>query len=212
MVVEKIPGAVNVESSRKALPFEFNIILSKEKAALYNISANDVTSFLRNVIDGSEVTTIYKGEEEIKIKTSYDFDSVDTFDKIKDLKMKNTAGQYIAVRDIATLDFKSSVFSIKRSDQKRIVSITASADSSTSGMQIMSDFNKKMTSYTLPEGYEFITGGSNSTSSEAMIGLFTSMLYGMICVIGLLVLLYDSYIQALLVMLTIPLSLIGVFY
>jgi len=211
-VVEKIHWAVNIESSRKALPFEFNIVLDKEKLALYNISSSQVTSFIRNVIDGTEATTIYKWEDEIKVRTIYDNASVDTFDKIKDLKLKNNEWNYVALRDLVTLDFESTVYSIKRSDQKRVVSITASANGTTSGMQIMSEFNKKMANYKLPSWYEFITWWSNDTSSQAMSSLFTSMMYGIICVIWLLVLLYDSYRQALLVMLTIPLSLIWVFY
>jgi hypothetical protein len=46
----------------------------------------------------------------------YDNNSVDTFDKIKDLKIKNNRGILVSLRDIVSQEFKPSVFSITRVD------------------------------------------------------------------------------------------------
>jgi len=211
-IVEKIPWAVNVNTSRKSLPFEFNIILNKEKIALYNLSDSEVSSFIRNVVNWSEVITIYKWDQEIKVRTIYNNNSIDNLDKIKDLKIKNNDWKFISLRELIDLKFEPTVYSIQRKNQKRVISITAAASSLTSWVQIQNEFNKKIEKYNLPDGYEFITWWSNETSSESMDWLFTTMIYGLIAVIWLLILLYDSYKQAILVMITIPLSLIWVFY
>ncbi|MDR1988561.1 MAG: hypothetical protein LBQ24_07795 [Candidatus Peribacteria bacterium] len=50
-VLETIDGAIDIESSRKALPFELNIALDKTKLALYDISVPQVASFLKNAVD-----------------------------------------------------------------------------------------------------------------------------------------------------------------
>gem|GEM_PF-3079296 len=56
----------------------------------------------------------------------------------------------VSLRDLVKQDFKASVFSIKRVDQERVVSINASADQSTNATLLKADFDKKMTNYQLP--------------------------------------------------------------
>jgi multidrug efflux pump subunit AcrB len=79
-------------------------------------------------------------------------------DKIKDLKLRNNKGNIVTLRDIMKTDFKASVFSISREDQERVINITASANSSTNGLKIQQEFDKKMANYKLPTGYKFIIG------------------------------------------------------
>lgn len=207
-----IPGAIDLSTSRKPLPFEFNLELDPAKLSLYDISIPQVAVFLRNVIDGTESTKIYVWDDEIVVRTQYDNNSVDTFDKIKDLKIKNNRGIDVALRDIVTQNFKASVFSIARIDQERVVAIYATARNGTTGAAIKAEFDQKMKNYKLPAGYKFITWGANEENQKSIMSLLISMVFGMIFIVATLVLLYDSYRQAVLVMVTIPLSLIWVFY
>ncbi len=207
-----IPGAIDISSSRKPLPFEFEVALDNTKLALYDISLPQVASFLRNVIDGTQATKIYLWDDEIIVRTIYLNESVDTFDKIKDLKIKNNRGTLISLRDIVSQEFKPSVFSITRVDGERVVTVSATAKKGTNGALLKAEFDQKMVKYKLPTGYKFITGGANEENAKSVQSLLISMLFGMIFIVATLVLLYDSYRQAVLVMVTIPLSLIWVFY
>ncbi|MBW7954746.1 efflux RND transporter permease subunit [Candidatus Gracilibacteria bacterium] len=207
-----IPGVIDITTSKKPLPFEFEISLDPSKLALYDLSIPQVATFLKNVIDGSEASKIYNKDEEIIIRTKFDPTLVDNFDKIKDLKIKNNKGIDVYLRDIVSQNFKSSIFSISRVDGERVVTISAGAKAGFNGTTIQASFDKKMKNYKLPTGYKFITGGESEENAKSIKSLGVSMMYGLICIIGLLVLLYDSYKQAFLVMITIPLSLIGVFF
>jgi multidrug efflux pump subunit AcrB len=75
-------------------------------------------------VDGSEVTKIFKGSDEIVVRAWYDRTSVDTLSKIKGLKIKNQKGQYVFLGDLMKNSLESSVSSITRIDQKRTVSLT----------------------------------------------------------------------------------------
>lgn len=207
-----IPGAIDISSSRKPLPFEFELALDNTKLALYDLSLPQVASFLRNVIDGTQATKIYLWDDEIIVRTMYDNNSVDTFDKIKDLKIKNNRGILVSLRDIVSQEFKPSVFSITRVDWERVVTVSATAKKWTNWALLKAEFDKKMANYKLPTGYKFITGWANEQNAKSVQSLLVSMLFGMIFIVATLVLLYDSYKQAVLVMVTIPLSLIWVFY
>lgn len=210
-IVQTIPWAIDVKTSRTPLPFEFNIHLDDTRLALYDITVPQVATYLRNIIDWSEVTKIYKEKDEIVVRTMFENDSIDTLDKIKDLKIKNNKGQDITMRDIMDIRFDSSVFSISRVDQERVISVSASADNTTNGTLIQKEFDKKITNYSLPTWYKFVTWWMNEEMAKWVSSLLTSMMFWMILIIALLVLLYNSFGQVFLVMLTIPLSLIWVF-
>lgn len=104
-----------------------------------------------------------------------------------------------------------SVFAINRSDQKRVITVSAAADGTT-GAEILKQFNTKTANYTLPKGYEFILGGANDENAKSVQSLLVAMLFGLLFIVGTLVVLFDSYRQAVLALVTIPLSLIGVFF
>lgn len=207
-----IPGTIDIKSSRKPLPFEFDLALDPVKLALYDVTVPQVASFIRNIVDGTQATKIYLGNEEVIVRTLYDENSVDTFDKIKDITMKNNKGLDVSLRDIVSQDFKPSVFSITREDQQRVVTVSATAKQWFNGQQIQTQFDEKMKNYKLPNGYSFITGWVTEENAKSVASLWVSMMFGLMLIVWLLVLLYDSYRQAVLVMITIPLSLIWVFY
>lgn len=90
-VLATVPDAINIETSRKPLPLEFRLSFDSTKLALYSLTLPQVSLFLKNTIDGTDATTIYKGDDEIAVRTRYETGSTDTIDKIKDLKVKNSA-------------------------------------------------------------------------------------------------------------------------
>lgn len=210
--LEKVPGAINVQSSRRPLPLEFRLTFDPARLSLYDLTLPQVSSFLRNAVNGAEATKVFRGKDEIVVRTRYAQDAVATVERVKDLKLTNLKGQPVFVRDVLSNKLVPSVFSIDRIDQKRVISVTASADKSTTGGGILAAYERTMAGYKLPSGYEFITGGANEENQKSVQSLFVAMIFGMLFVIATLVVLYDSYRQALIVLVTIPFSLIGVFW
>lgn len=168
---------------------------------------------MKTALDGNDTTKIYKGTDEIIVRTRYDENSVSTLDKIKSLKIKNTKGQFVYLGDIMKNDLKPSVDTITRIDQKRVIAVTASAAPTTNGTQLLNDFNAaiKARNFKLPPGYEFIIGGENEESAKSIQSLMVAMIFGLLGVVIIMILQFDSYKEALISLIPIPLALIGVF-
>lgn len=210
-ILATIPWAINIESSRKPVPLEFKFSFDSNKLALYDLSLAQVGLFIRNVVDGTEATKILKWTDEIIVRTIYNSWSSDNLDKIKDLKIKNQKWQDVYLRDILNNELSPSANSITRIDQKRVISVTAWAGKSTTGKTILAEFNKKTANYKLPVWYEWIIWWSNEENAKSVTSLMTSMIFWIFFIIITLVILFDSYKQSVLVLTTIPLSLIWVF-
>jgi HAE1 family hydrophobic/amphiphilic exporter-1 len=151
------------------------------------------------------------------VRAQYDPETVDTLSKIKGLKIKNNKGQYVFLGDIMDNTLASSVESITRIDQKRSVTLSVGADKTTNAQNLLKEFNERTAAYqkNLAEnsrGYEFIIGGVNDENAKSIQSLLIAMAFGMILVVGTIVLQFNSYRQSLLVLAPIPLSLIGVFF
>lgn len=210
--LSKIPWVVNITSSRKPLPLELRFTLDPMKLEINSLNIWQVSMFIKNSVDWIDPSKVYIWNDEILIKTKYEDSSTDTLDKIKDLKIKNTKWQYVYLRDVMNIDLKKSVFSITRFNQKRVLTISAWADKSTNWTNIKKEFDKKMLGYKLPDWYEFITGWANEENQKSIMSLWISMIFWLLFVMWTLVVLFDSYKQSFLVLITIPLSLIWVFY
>ena len=206
-----IPGAINIDSSRKPVPLQFRFSFDSEKLALYDLTLPQVWLFIRNVVDWTQATDVLKGSDDIVVRTIYNSGSSDTLDKIKDLKIINNKWQNVFLRDIMKNELDPSTNWILRIDQKRIVSVTASASKNTNGWQLLADFNKKTANYKLPAWYELILWWANDQNQKSVQSLLVALVFWMFFIIATLVILFDSYRQSILVLVTIPLSLIWVF-
>lgn len=216
-IAATIPGAINVTTSVQPTPLEFSYKFDTQKLAIHSLSLSQVASFMKLAVDGLEVTKIFKGTEEITVRAQYLPETVDTLSKIQGLKIMNNRGEYIFLGDIMDNTLSSSVESITRIDQKRSVTLKVEADQTTNAAGLLKEFNARTAEYqknlteTSP-GYEFIIGGVNDENAKSITSLLIAMAFGMIFVVGTIVLQFNSYKQALFVLAPIPLSLIGVFF
>lgn len=210
-ILSTIPWAINIESSRKPVPLEFKFRFDSKKLALYDLTLAQVWVFVRNVVDWAEATKILKWTDEIIVRTIYSKESADSLDKIKDLKIRNLKWQDVYLRDVFDNQLNSSTNSISRINQKRVISVTASAWKTTNWKAIQAAFDKKAKSIVLPAWYENKVWWSNEENAKSVSSLMTSMVFWIFFIIITLVILFDSYKQSILVLTTIPLSLIWVF-
>lgn len=214
-VLKTVPWAINISTSRKPVPLEFKLSFDSQKLSLNNVSLWQVAVFLRTAVDWTETTKIFKWTDEIVVRSKIKQDYVDTLEKIKNLKIKNQKWQYIYIKDLVSDNLEKSVSSIKRIDQKRIVSLYAAADKNkTSWQQLLAEFNKKLEekNYKLPPWYKFVVWWENEENAKSIQSLLTSLAFAMLFIISTMILQFNSYKQALMSIAPIPLALVWVFY
>jgi HAE1 family hydrophobic/amphiphilic exporter-1 len=211
-ILASIPGAINVKTSLKEAPAQYTFKLNHEKLELYNLNAASVGGILRLAVSGIKISTIIKENEEIDIVSRFAKDQIPTLKALQDLKITNLQNQPVFLKDVATIKLDPSVESISRTDQKRAVLLSASAEGKTRSNFILSEFQKKVKEgYQLPEGYTLVYGGENEQNTESVKSIITAMIIAAILIVSTLIIQFDSFIKALIVLVTLPLALIGVF-
>lgn len=212
-ILKNISGIVNPEISLKNSPADYTFILDHQKLKIYNLDVLSVTSFLRMAISGLETTKILQEGEEIKVIARLEEGDLPDLASIENLSIKNNQGQNIFLKEVAEIRLEPSVENILRVDQKRAVILSAGVTGKTSPVEVVKEFQKKVSSeYAIPEGYELVYGGENEQNVESVQSIIQAMIIALVLIIATLVIQFNSFKKTIIVLVTIPLALVGVFF
>jgi HAE1 family hydrophobic/amphiphilic exporter-1 len=211
-VLQSIPGTVNAEVSLKDSVPQYTFKLDQTKLADNNLTAAYVGSVLRTAISGATVTTILRGNENIDVVARFDPALIPDLAAVQNLQIANPAGKPVFLKDVAAVELEPSVESIQRVDQKRTVTLASDITAQTTSNAVLAEFQKKAADYKLPDGYEIIYGGANETNAESVQSIIAAMGLAFILIIATMVIQFNSFIKAAIVLITLPLALIGVFF
>lgn len=207
-----IPGVLNPTTSITLSPGEFTFKLKPEPMQLRGVTPAQVASTLRTALSGSEITSIIQGEDEMEIVAEYNPNSIRTLDQIKSLTLQNGRGQSFQLAEVADVSVGSSLTSISRLDQKRVIVLSSSVGKPALPNEVLAAFQQVLQDHPLPVGYEATFGGQNDTNTESIFSILRAMIIAFILIIATLVIQFNSFRKAILVLLTIPLAMSGVFY
>lgn len=211
-IISTIPGTVNARISLREAPAEYTFNLDPVKMQLYGLNATQVGSTLRMAISGVTVTNIIRENETIDVIAKFAEEKIPDLDAITNLQILNLQKQPVFLKDVADIKLKPSVESITRIDQKRTILLQADSDGTSNSNEILAKFKEKLTSdYNLPEGYAVTYGGENEQNTESVMSILRAMIIAMVLIVSTLVIQFNSFKKALIVLVTLPLALIGVF-
>ncbi|MCK9378547.1 MAG: efflux RND transporter permease subunit [Candidatus Moranbacteria bacterium] len=212
-LVDSISGTVNSDISLKDAPAEYTFILDSAKMELYDLNTGIVGSTLRTAISGTSVTTVIRENKDVEVIARFAKDKIPTLDAIRNLQILNAKNQPVFIKNVATVKLTPSVGSISRINQKRTVLLTADVSGTASSTEVVKEFQKKIAEdYSLPEGYEISYGGENEQNTESVLSIIRAMVIAMILIVSTLVIQFNSFKKAIIVLVTLPLALIGVFF
>jgi multidrug efflux pump subunit AcrB len=101
--------------------------------------------------------------------------------------------------------------SIEHENRKRVVSVLGNVAPGSTATEIIAAFNKEMGAQTLPAGVVMQIGGENEETNKSFAEMGYALLAGLALMFIILVLSFDSFRYSAFLLLTVPLSLIGVF-
>ncbi|MCX6758632.1 MAG: efflux RND transporter permease subunit [Candidatus Nealsonbacteria bacterium] len=210
--LEKIQGIINADVSLKEATPEYTFTLSQQKLAEHSLNAAYVGSVLRTAISGTKATTIFSQNKETSVNVRFNPGSIPALDDIQNLQIINLAKQPVYLKDVADIRLVPSVQTIERINQKRTVILTGDVAATANPTAVLTEFqNILKKDYRLPAGYEISYGGQNSQNADSVTSILLAMIVAFILIIATLVIQFNSFIKALIVLITVPLALIGTF-
>lgn len=209
-VLNTIDGTENVETSIESGYPELQIIVNKTKASNYNLTEFEIAKQVRDNIYGIKATTFKKNQEEydITVKLSEDeFKSKSDLDKIQ---LVNRFGQVVSFNQVAKVEETIGYTTIVHEELERQVTVSSDIKNNITSREINKTFENKIKDYRFPDGVTYSFGGETEEINENYTQMFMNMIIAAILVFLILSIQFNSLSQPFIILLTVPLSLIGV--
>jgi multidrug efflux pump subunit AcrB len=211
-ILAGIPGTVNAELSLREAPAEFTFALDHERLGVYGLDATTVGTTLRMAISGTEVSTILRDGEEISIVARFDAQTIPTLASVQNIEIINRDGTPIFLHDVADIELRPSVNAIDRLDQKRVVTISSGVEGTANPQDVLRTFQERTAAPGIvPDGYALEYGGENEENEKSVRSIINAMAIAAALIVSTLVIQFNSFRKAMIVLVTLPLALIGVF-
>jgi len=209
--VKAIPGAVDVGLSEQEPKDELKIELDRGLANSLGISVGDAAQALRVAFAGVEVGDWVDptGESRDVAVRLHPDDRVDA-SNIEHLPIAvGGSNMMVPLDQIATITMGKGPAQIQHLDGKRMVAVTANTQGRASG-EVTEDAMKIARQIDFPQGYGLTLGGASRDQQEVFTEMGVSLVMGIALMYLVLVMQFGSFTAPLPVMLSLPLSLIGV--
>jgi HAE1 family hydrophobic/amphiphilic exporter-1 len=209
--VRGVKGAVDVGLSEQEPKDELKIELDRGHANSLGISVGDAAQALRVAFAGIEVGDWVDptGEtRDVAVRLHPD-DRVDA-SNIERLPIAVTGGNRIVpLEQIATVTMGTGPSQIQHAEGRRTISVSANAQGRSPG-EVTSDALKLARSMEFPPGYGIELAGASRDQQEVFSRMGIALITGVGLMYLILVIQFGSFTAPLPVMLSLPLSLIGV--
>lgn len=207
--VKKIPGVYDVDLNWEMGSPEYHIVLDRQKAGTFGVTAGQIGSIVSTLIKGSQVSKFRERGKEYDITVQAPKEKRRGEEDLKYIPVLTPTGVLIPLNTIAKVSFTSGPSMIPRHKHQRAISVTAAKGGRALG-DIIRDIQREIQRMSLPPGYSAEIRGQEKQRREAFSGLFTALIAGIFLIYIILASQFESLVQPLIVMTAIPLSLIGV--
>ncbi|MBE7038850.1 MAG: efflux RND transporter permease subunit [Ruminococcaceae bacterium] len=208
-ILSQVEGVVETETSISEKKPELQINIDSSKASRYGMSTATVSSYISGVLNGKTASQYTQAGQEYDINIVYPDNYVKNAEGLKNLKIKTMTGQWISLSDIADVSETSGHTTLTRIDQKRVITLSAKIFDTDMGT-VSKVFNEKLDLIPVPEGVSRSTGGTYEVMIESMLSLLLAIFLGILLMYLVMAAQFESLIEPLEVLFTIPLAMIGV--
>ncbi|HSG28862.1 MAG TPA: efflux RND transporter permease subunit, partial [Candidatus Krumholzibacterium sp.] len=192
---------------------QVEIRIDYDKLARLGLTVSDLAQNVRIAYDGEVVTSVRYGDEDVDFRVIVQDKARRKLSYLKELLIPNQQGRLIPLKEVATLISGPGQADFRHHDGERTVTVEADLEQDTTTPLEVTD--RILAHFDLDRdwpGMKLGLGGEIFETEKSMAGLYRAMVIAVIGIYFLLVLLFNSVVQPLLVMVAIPFGIIGVIF
>ncbi|MBL0263484.1 MAG: efflux RND transporter permease subunit, partial [Leptospiraceae bacterium] len=193
---------------------EIRLTIDEALAAQAGVSVQQIALAVNTAYQGTVATTIKRAEEEVDVRVRFPENFRTSIRSLDKIFVNNNMGNLIPISRMTKYQKLPGIASINHLDGKRLLTATANLDETkTTSMKANQEIKKIVDAAKIIDkypGYRIRYGGENKDTEESLASLGRSFLIAFFIIFIILVSLFRSFIQPLIVAAAIPFSFIGV--
>lgn len=204
-----VPGTRAIRSDWEDPVFKIRVEVDQERARRAEVTSEEIARALFANFDGERVTDFREQEDVIPVMIRAEEGSRDELDRMRSVSVYSSA-QGMSVPLIQIADFEGEVepSRIRRNNQQRAVTLAGKHPGMTA-VELFAAMQGALAAIDIPPGYSIDVEGEIKGAQDSSAKLFTYAPHALFLIVAVLVLQFNSYRRAAIILLTIPLVFIG---
>jgi cobalt-zinc-cadmium resistance protein CzcA len=188
---------------------QLRITVDREATARVGLAPGDVIRAVRIGLVGQEASEVWIGQRRFDLVVRLQDDRRSDINAIGSLLIDNHEGTRIPLNQLASIEQVFGPGVIRREAGSRRIAVEASVTGRDLG-SVAADVERAITQQvTLPSGYFFNVGGRVESQARAARSLTTAIAVALLAVVLLLYLALESFLDAAIILITIPVAFVG---
>ena len=169
-ILEKVPGAADINISRSDYQPEYQVDFDREKLALYGLNLSTAATYIRNRINGSTASYFREDGDEYDIKVMYDPEHRQSLEDIENITLYNAMGNGIKLKEVGKVVERFSPPTIERKDRERVITVSTVVQDRPMS-EIIADAQPEIDKLDMPAGVTIQLSGSYESQQDSFSDL-----------------------------------------
>lgn len=208
-IVRSVPGVTSALAERLDGGRYIDIAIDRVKAARYGVSVKELQSIVASVVGGDNIGETIEGRERYPISVRYPREMRDSLQKLRDLPVVTSGGAQVALSELADITITDGPPMLKSENARLsdwIYVDIRGRDLKSAVDEMQSEVGKRVR---LPEGISLTWSGQYEYLERATAKLKIVLPFTLMIIFILLYVTFGQVKDALLIMGTLPFSLVG---
>ncbi|MFO7446431.1 MAG: efflux RND transporter permease subunit [Ignavibacteriaceae bacterium] len=208
--MEEIDGFVDISINIKETTPELQVHLNYDMLNTFKLTTMQVALNISTAMQGTVASTLREEGDEYDIRVQFAKKFRNQKESLERIQIPLASGEMITLGEIAEIKEEEAAPTIFRENQNRFVSVGAGL----SGLDLskaVAEVERIINETPVSSEYQVIIGGSAEDQQEAFFYLGLAFFAAVLLVYMIMAAQFESLIDPIIIMITVPLSVIGVF-
>lgn len=205
--ITKMQGTKNVRHNMKDSTYELSVNVDEEKASSLGINKYEIQSQINVALYGKVSSVFRKDGNEYGIKVQSNIDSVDQLENLE--IASSITGSKIPLKQFAKVEYSKKEDTIHTYNKKQSVTIEAEELPGFNAAEIEDSIEKEILPSVDTSGTNIEFDGERESIAENFGVVGVLAMFAIFAIYVILVVQFNSFVQPVVILATVPLSLIG---
>jgi hydrophobic/amphiphilic exporter-1 (mainly G- bacteria), HAE1 family len=210
-MLKGVPGVYEVLSDLGEPSPETRVEIDRKRSALYAISARDISLTAKAGIEGA-IATVFKEEgKEIDVRVRLREKDRESLRRVGDLLVYSNALEVpVPLKEVGTIKQGYGPSEIRRKDQIRAITVRAGIQKGVKEKTVLQAVEQGVLRMEIPKDYTVDLVGKAREVRESFRRIVFAIALAFILIYMIMAAQFESFLHPLIVMVTVPLSMVGV--
>ena len=173
------------------------------------LTISDIGATLQTAIEGSTPTQLQRGDRLVDVRVQLNQEALQEASQLEQLPLFIENNRFVRLGDVATLAQGQAPGQIQRINQRQVFIIAGSLSEGASLSEALAQVDEVLKSVDLPDGVRVLPSSAAQTNQELQSSLVLLGSLAAFLVFVVMAVQYNSLIDPLVIMFTVPLALAG---